>query len=78
MPFPCWPSAVSVAVGAARAEAIGDVSSINNREQNDFFLSEGLSYKVRLISVSEFPCVLAGFLMSWVVYLYLQIIFTEK
>lgn len=43
-----------------------------------FFLSEGLSYKVRLISVSEFPCVLTGFLMSWVAYLYLQIIFTEK
>lgn len=55
MPFPCWPSAVSVAVGATQAEAVGDMSSINNTEQNDFFLSEGLSYKVRLMSASEFP-----------------------
>ena len=78
MPFPFWPSAVSVAAGAARAEAIWDTGSFNDREQNDFFLSEGLSYKVRIISTSEFPCVLTGFLTSWDVYLYLQIIFTEK
>lgn len=39
-------------------------------EQNVFFLSEGLPYKARLISASEFPCVLTGFLTSWDVSLF--------